>query len=45
MKVDIKGYRCFRCGHEWLPRADNPKVCPMCKSPWWNVQRYKIKSK
>ena len=35
------GYRCDRCGHEWIPRrADNePAVCPKCKSPYWNRPR------
>ena len=41
-KVEIKvmGYRCFRCKHEWLPRHDNaPRVCPKCKSPYWDRPR------
>lgn len=29
---------CLRCGHKWDQRGeDTPKVCPSCKSPWWNV--------
>jgi len=42
-----KGYRCNRCGHEWKPRQSTegePKVCPKCKSPYWNKPRkYKRK--
>ena len=41
-KVQIWGYRCERCDHEWIPRAasqDEPKVCPKCKSPYWNTPR------
>jgi hypothetical protein len=34
---------CERCGHEWLPRDREteiePKVCPKCKNPYWNVPR------
>jgi hypothetical protein len=35
------GFRCDRCGHEWIPRngvEDEPRVCPnpRCHSPWWN---------
>jgi predicted Zn-ribbon and HTH transcriptional regulator len=32
------GYKCERCGHEWLSRNKKrePKVCPNCKSPYWN---------
>jgi predicted Zn-ribbon and HTH transcriptional regulator len=40
-KVKLWGYRCDRCGHEWLPRdkSADPKVCPKCKSPYWNTPR------
>lgn len=40
-KVLLSGYRCERCGHEWLPRqtGEEPKVCPKCKSPYWNSPR------
>ncbi len=36
------GYQCERCGHEWIPRGDlaeEPRVCPKCKSPYWNQPR------
>lgn len=41
-KVMIAGYRCERCSHTWAPRdttKGEPKVCPRCKSAWWNVKR------
>lgn len=40
-KVFIRGYRCERCRHEWIPRnwEDTPKVCPKCKSPYWDTPR------
>jgi predicted Zn-ribbon and HTH transcriptional regulator len=36
--VYIKGHRCYRCGHEWKPNnmKQLPKVCPKCKSPYWD---------
>ena len=40
--ITVMGYRCERCGHEWFPRRDNekePKVCPKCKSPYWNIAK------
>ena len=39
--ITVMGYRCERCGHEWLPRDEKqePKVCPKCKSPYWNMPR------
>ena len=42
-------FQCERCLHRWLPRnRDNdntsehqPRVCPKCKSPYWNKPRQK----
>lgn len=40
-KIVVDGYRCLRCGHTWVPRdkTKEPKVCPKCKNPYWNVPR------
>jgi uncharacterized OB-fold protein len=43
-KIKIDGYKCERCGHIWFPREytkEEPKVCPRCKSPYWNRPRKK----
>jgi len=38
--ITLLGFRCQRCGHEWVPRTgEQPKVCPSCKSPYWNISR------
>ena len=39
--VSITGYKCERCAHEWVPRdrVQEPRVCPKCKSPYWNRPR------
>lgn len=40
--ITVMGYRCERCGHEWIPRgegSEEPRVCPKCRSPWWNKPR------
>ncbi len=29
---------CLRCGHGW-PTKGEPRVCPKCKSAWWNVAK------
>jgi len=36
--VLIVGHRCYRCGYEWKPNNMNkpPRVCPKCKSPYWD---------
>ena len=41
-EVMVKGYKCSRCGKEWVPnKSDNEKpiVCPKCKSPYWDKAR------
>jgi predicted Zn-ribbon and HTH transcriptional regulator len=31
---------CTRCGHQWWPRMEEPpRICPKCKSPYWDVPR------
>lgn len=43
VKLEVDGYQCERCGHEWIARGtEEPRVCPKCKSPYWNVPK-KIK--
>jgi predicted Zn-ribbon and HTH transcriptional regulator len=39
--ITIMGYRCERCGYEWIPRdtENEPRVCSRCKSPYWNRPR------
>ena len=41
VQITIWGYRCERCGREWVPRGASlpPKVCPSCKSPYWDRAR------
>jgi hypothetical protein len=37
---EVEFRRCLRCDHEWIPTgAFEPKVCPKCKNPYWNVPR------
>jgi len=43
-KIKIEGWVCERCRHEWRGRNKEPRVCPKCKSPYWNIPR-KIKNK
>lgn len=42
IKITQDGYKCERCGHEWVPRnKEYPKVCPKCKTPYWDRPRKK----
>ena len=36
---------CLRCGHKWIPRTDNPAMCPACKSRVWNKPKKQSKIK
>jgi DNA-directed RNA polymerase subunit RPC12/RpoP len=36
-------FKCARCGHEWTPRlAERPRLCPKCKSPYWDKPRRSV---
>jgi hypothetical protein len=36
----VWGFECHRCAHSWIPRERGlPKVCPHCKSPYWDTPR------
>lgn len=41
--LKVKGYKCERCSHKWIPRnkEEDPIICPKCKSPYWNKPRKK----
>jgi len=42
VKIQFNGYLCERCHHQWIPMTQNkPKVCPKCKSPYWDIPRRK----
>jgi hypothetical protein len=35
--ITVLGYKCERCSHEWIPRdIKEPRVCPKCKSQYWD---------
>ena len=39
-RIKLDGFRCERCKHEWVKRGEeDPKVCPKCKSPYWDTPR------
>jgi len=49
-RITLQGFQCERCGHKWVPREEgDPRVCPKCKSPYWNsprkIQDYTIAGK
>ena len=45
MKVEITRLECKRCGHVWIPKQEEVRICPHCKSPYWDKERRKKKEK
>lgn len=37
--------KCKRCNNEWEPRLEKVKICPKCKSKYWNQDKSKISLK
>jgi len=40
VKIEVKGYKCNNCQHEWMPRSPKakPLICPKCKSARWDME-------
>ena len=41
-RILIEGFLCERCKYRWVPRQSTkkePKICPKCKSAYWNKPR------
>ena len=41
IKIEVEGLKCERCGHEWVPRIPNPRLCAKCKSAYFDVPKGK----
>lgn len=41
MEIKLTYIQCKRCGHKWVPRKPTIRVCPECKSPYWDKDREK----
>ena|SRR3990167_10532908 len=39
METEVKELYCKRCGHKWFPRQSEVRICPRCKSPYWDKER------
>lgn len=39
MKIKIYTLKCQRCGKEWVPRKVDVRLCPRCKSPFWDTPK------
>ena len=34
--IKVANLTCKRCGHTWVPRHEDVRVCPKCKSYYWD---------
>ncbi len=41
-RVEVPVLRCYRCGASWTPRRPVVRLCPRCKSPYWDEPRIRI---
>jgi predicted Zn-ribbon and HTH transcriptional regulator len=39
IEIKVPELICKRCGWKWVPRTKVVKVCPHCKSPYWNTPK------
>ena len=39
--INLPKLICQKCGHEWVPRQDEVRQCPNCKSVWWDQPKIK----
>lgn len=39
MKINIQELECKRCNHKWHPRQVDIRICPKCKSPYWDREK------
>ena len=41
MKINLNKFQieCKRCGHRWIPRKVEIRICPKCKSPYWDKDK------
>lgn len=38
-KIKINKIVCKRCEHQWVPTQEVIRVCPKCKSPYWDKDK------
>ena len=40
--IELPVLRCYRCGASWTPRRPVVRLCPRCKSPYWDEPKIRI---
>jgi hypothetical protein len=39
MEVKVRRLTCQRCGHHWVPRQEDVRICAKCKSARFDTPR------
>lgn len=39
--AEVHELKCKRCGHTWIPRKNDVRICPnpKCHSPYWDKEK------
>lgn len=43
-EIELPLLHCYRCGNSWTPRRPVIRICPKCKSPYFDTPRVRIPS-
>jgi predicted nucleotidyltransferase len=41
-EVEIPQLHCYRCGNTWTPRGRVVRICPRCKSRYWDEPKIRV---
>jgi predicted nucleotidyltransferase len=41
-ELEIPELHCYRCGNTWTPRGRVVRICPRCKSPYWEEPKIRV---
>jgi len=43
MQINLEKLKleCKRCGHRWIPKKEDVRQCPKCKTAYWDKERKK----
>ncbi len=44
-KIKLPKLECKRCHHVWVPRKVEVRMCPSCKTPWFDKAKKEMEYK
>lgn len=45
VKIVLPELHCNQCNHIWTPRFEDVRVCPKCKSPYFDLPKRIVRKK